>query len=93
MRSLREPLVGLHPATGQRRIEADRRQQVRRNGEHGRAGRDLDVARADPHVPLAPGDVAHRGVEQNALAESLSKAHGDLLRAADDARVEHLVLV
>ena len=86
--------IGLHAPGGQRRVEADQPEEVRRHREHGGPRAHLERARARPHAALAPRPASRTGAPSTTrVPEPLRQPERDALRAADHARVEHLVLV
>ena len=76
---------------GQRRLEADRRGEVRRDRDDRGAGGDAYVAGVDLDAAVPPADRTHRRVEHDAVAELLGHPDRDELRAADDAVREALL--
>ena len=81
-------LVQAHPPRGQRGLEADQPDHVRRHRDDRRAGGHVHGAGIDLDAAVVPAQRPHGGVEDDAVAEPLGQPERDQLRAADDAGVK-----
>ena len=89
--ALRARLLEAHSPRRQRRLEANRRGEIRRDGDDNGARGDLRVPGVHLHAAVRPADRPHGRIEHHALAELLRHAQRNQLRAADDAVCEALL--